>query len=210
LTLATTKTGSEEGRARNLEATKEALLAAAKVEFQRAGFEGASTRTIASDAGCNAALINRYFGSKIGLFEAVMEACIDLSALKGQSTAQMVDALADIALAKADVSDDFDPVIVAIKSSGSVAAREVIRKQLGNPMVEELAALIGGPDAQQKAGVVLSLVSGLFVGRVSVGAEALARAEDETLRPMFTAALQAVLFGGGATENALPENQSEI
>lgn len=72
---------------------------------------------------------------------------------------------------------------------------EVIRNQLGNPIVEQLAALIGGPDVPEKAGGVLSLDSGLFVGRLSFGAESLAREEDEVLPPMLTAALQTALSG---------------
>nr|WP_247744098.1 TetR/AcrR family transcriptional regulator [Ruegeria sp. R14_0] len=183
-------------RKRNSDATKDSIVAAARVEFQRAGYESASTRKIASDAGCNVALINRYFGSKIGLFETVMEACIELSPLAGLSQDQMVAALVDIALGKVGSQGDFDPVVVAIKSSGSASAREVVRDKLGNPMVEELASLIGGDDAKQKAGVVLSIISGMFVGRVSIGADALAGDESEIIRPMLTAALKAVLATG--------------
>lgn len=181
---------------RNPAVTKEALLAAARFEFQKAGYEGASTRKIASDAGCNAALINRYFGSKSGLFDAVMEACIDLGALKGLTNDQMVSALVDIALAKAELKAEFDPIVVAIKSSGSEEAQEVVRNRLGNPMVEQLASIIDGENAKQKAGVILSLISGMYVGRVSVGAEALSKSENETIRPMLTAALTAILNSG--------------
>lgn len=181
---------------RNSDATRNALLVAARSEFQRAGYEGASTRKIASAAGCNVALINRYFGSKEGLFEAVMEVCIDLSALAGMSTDEMVSALVEIALKKANLQSDFDPLVVAVRSSGSATAHEIVRNQLGDPMVEELASLIGGDNAKQKAGVILSLISGIFVGRVSIGAKALSGGEDETIRPMLSAALHAVLSSG--------------
>lgn len=180
-------------RERNPVATKEALLTAARVEFQQAGYDGASTRKIASDAGCNAALINRYFGSKAGLFDAVMEACIELDALEGLSKGEIVTALADIALSKAEAKAEFDPIVVAIKSSGSPEAQVVVRNRLGNPMVEQLASLIGGETAKQKAGVILSLISGMYVGRVSVGAQALSQSQNETIRPMLTAALRAIL-----------------
>ena len=173
--------------------TRDALLTAGRTEFQRVGYEAASTRTIASDAKCNAALINRYFGSKIGLFEAVMEECIDLAPLKGLSTSDMVEALVEIALGKTGSTGGFDPMVVAIKSSGSEEARNVIREKLGNPMVEQLAALIGGNNANHKAGVLLSIVSGMFVGRVSVGADALSATNDHTLRKLLSDAMLAVL-----------------
>lgn len=181
---------------RNPSATKNALLDAARTEFQRTGYNAASTRNIASDAGCNAALINRYFGSKIGLFEAVMEECIDLAPLHGLSPNEMVEALADIALGKADPTGGFDPMVVAIKSSGSEEAHDVIRNKLGNPMVEQLAALIGGNNADQKAGMLLSIVSGMFVGRVSVDADALSAEHDDALRALLGHAMTAVLLSG--------------
>ncbi|MEM8649992.1 MAG: TetR family transcriptional regulator [Pseudomonadota bacterium] len=184
---------------RNAEATKTSLLVAARIEFHKAGYEGASMRQIASDAGCNVALINRYFGSKKGLFEAVMGACFDLTPLKGLSTEKMVSALVDIALEKANLGKEFDPMVVAVRSSGSSSAQGIISKQLGNPMVEELASIIGGKEAQQKAGVILSMVSGIFVGRVSIGAQALSSDEDEVIRPLLTAAFHAVLSAGKTT-----------
>lgn len=157
------------------------------------GYEAASTRNIASDAGCNAALINRYFGSKIGLFEAVMEECVDLSSLKDLPPNEIVEALANIALGKGDKKGGFDPMVVAIKSSGSEDAHDVIRVKLGNPMVAQLAALICGEHAEQKAGMLLSIVSGMFVGRVSVDADALSVEYDGALRALLVEAMMAVV-----------------
>ena len=51
--------------------TREALLAAAAEEFAEKGFEGASTRGICARAGVNAALANRYFGTKESLYRLV-------------------------------------------------------------------------------------------------------------------------------------------
>ena len=51
--------------------TREALLAAAAAEFAEKGFEGASTRGICARAGANAALANRYFGTKEALYRLV-------------------------------------------------------------------------------------------------------------------------------------------
>lgn len=183
-------------RKRDAQATRKALLVAAQSEFQRAGYEGASTRTIATEAGCNVALISRYFGSKKGLFEAVMGACFDLSPLKTLPRDEMISALVDIALEKAQMKSEFDPMVVAIRSSGSDESLDIISNQLGNPMVEELASILGGEDARQKAGVVLSIISGVFVGRVAIGAEALSSNADEKIRPLISSALKAVVSSG--------------
>lgn len=48
------------------------LLAAEKL-FCENGFEGTSTRQIAAESGANMAMINYYFGSKMGVFREILE-----------------------------------------------------------------------------------------------------------------------------------------
>lgn len=48
------------------------LLAAEKL-FCENGFEGTSTRQIAAESGANMAMINYYFGSKMGVFKEILE-----------------------------------------------------------------------------------------------------------------------------------------
>jgi len=57
--------------------TREALIQAALEIFGRDGFDAASTRTIASAAGANQALIGYHFGGKEGLYLAVFEHIAD-------------------------------------------------------------------------------------------------------------------------------------
>src|SRR6195952_3125856 len=59
-------------RPRDAEATRADLLHAAMRRFTVLGYERTTTRDIAHDAHVNVSLISRYFGSKDGLFEAVM------------------------------------------------------------------------------------------------------------------------------------------
>ncbi len=49
-----------------------AILEAAEKLFSELGYEGASTRQIAKEAGANMAMINYYFGSKEGVFMEIM------------------------------------------------------------------------------------------------------------------------------------------
>ncbi|RZK61903.1 MAG: TetR/AcrR family transcriptional regulator, partial [Pedobacter sp.] len=48
------------------------ILKAAEKLFSELGYEGASTRQIAKEAGANMAMINYYFGSKEGVFMEIM------------------------------------------------------------------------------------------------------------------------------------------
>ncbi|TPE46015.1 TetR/AcrR family transcriptional regulator [Pontibacter mangrovi] len=52
---------------------KEHIIDTAERVFGEFGYEGASTRLLASEAGVNMAMLNYYFGSKDGLLRAVLE-----------------------------------------------------------------------------------------------------------------------------------------
>lgn len=77
-----------ETRADKRAGTESAILEAAWHRFARSGPDGASVREVASDAGCNHALITRYFGSKRELVDAI-----------ARRLTQGVDGAADAALA---------------------------------------------------------------------------------------------------------------
>ena len=55
---------------RNAARTRAALVSAAQRRFADDGFAGTTVRAVAADAGVDAALVMRYFGSKRGLYEA--------------------------------------------------------------------------------------------------------------------------------------------
>ncbi len=61
-----------EDRQRDAERTREALLAAARVEFAAKGLAGARVSAIAERAGVNKQLISYYFGGKDGLHDAIL------------------------------------------------------------------------------------------------------------------------------------------
>ena len=60
-------------RRRDKTATKQALLEAAMQVFAARGFDAATTREVAAQAGANEQLIQRYFGGKAGLLLAILE-----------------------------------------------------------------------------------------------------------------------------------------
>ena len=64
---------SPKRRARDADATKARILAAAKSEFARLGLGGARVDEIAEKASANKRMIYHYFGSKDDLFQVVLE-----------------------------------------------------------------------------------------------------------------------------------------
>ncbi len=59
------------------DSTRRALLEAALVAFARDGFDNVSTRRLATLAGVNLAAIPYHFGSKEGLYRAVVQSLVD-------------------------------------------------------------------------------------------------------------------------------------
>ncbi|MGH3542523.1 MAG: TetR/AcrR family transcriptional regulator, partial [Mycobacterium sp.] len=58
---------------RTSEETKAAILAAARERFGAAGYQAATIRAIAADAGVDPAMVMRYYGAKDKLFAAAAE-----------------------------------------------------------------------------------------------------------------------------------------
>ncbi|MBD3747923.1 MAG: TetR/AcrR family transcriptional regulator [Sphingobacteriales bacterium] len=64
---------------------KDHIIEIAEKLFSELGYDGASTRLIAQDAGVNMAMLNYYFGGKEGLYLAIFEKRIGESKLQLQS-----------------------------------------------------------------------------------------------------------------------------
>src|SRR5580700_5737961 len=70
-------------RRRDSQATKAAILEAAKRQFALAGYDRAALRDIAAEAGADVSLIKRYFGGKEGLFTEALKASFSADRLNG-------------------------------------------------------------------------------------------------------------------------------
>ena len=144
---------------RNSDGTKQAIIEAAQIIFTRHGYDMAPTRDIAAMAGVNVALINRYFGSKEGLFDqAVMPSFApDGSPMIGDPK-DLPDVFVGMMLKKPD-EDEFNPLHAALKSAGSEVVGKKLRKALDANLIEPFAEWMG-KDGRQKAVAMWSTVLG--------------------------------------------------
>ena len=67
----------ERPRKRDKEASKQALMRAGLASFSTHGYDAATTKLIAAEAGLNEQLITRYFGGKAGLLLTLVGAFVD-------------------------------------------------------------------------------------------------------------------------------------
>ena len=65
---------------------KELILDAAEILFSATGYDASSTRAIAAKAGVNIAMLNYYFGSKNGVYKAVLQRRLEVFEEPGMTT----------------------------------------------------------------------------------------------------------------------------
>ena len=178
---------------------REAILAAARSEFGRRGFEGATLRSIAGEAGVDVALVSYYFGSKSELFVASLDLPVNPAVMLPSVLAEGLDGAAERLLAVLlDVWDEpatGAPLIAMMRSVSTQAS--VLREFIETQLVATLADAIEGPDADLRAGAFTSQVLGLVLERYVLGVEPLASAGHEEIVRLIGPTLQRYLDGEG-------------
>lgn len=149
---------------RDSSVTKAAILAAARERFANDGYERATIRAIAADAGIDAALVMRYFGNKEQLFSAAAEFDLRLPDLAAIPDAMLGAELAAHFIARWDSDDTFRALLRAAVTHEAAVAR--MHQILDRQLVPALAARLPDPaTAALRAALMTSHVLGLALGR---------------------------------------------
>ena len=176
------------------EETRARIIEAAIRVFGTEGYERASTRQIAAEAGVNPPALQYYFDSKEGLHRACAEFLIarmrealgpvlDASAAAARSgdRRRAVEALCDVLDAVADLSlttpeaAGWKRFVARGQADGAGPGIELIREQMVRPMHEACAALVGvaigrAPEDEAtrlRTVLVLSQLSALHASRTN-------------------------------------------
>jgi len=183
-------------RPRNAEATREAILKSARKSFAAHGYDGVGLREIAAGAGITAILVNRYFGSKEGLFAEVVQdtmrdpVILTADTLAAPSGDKLAAALVELTKEGATPLDGF---LIMHRSGSSARAAEIGRREIENRYQKILAPALGGHDAQQRAAILISLVAGFQIMRQMVGLNALTKANPKTLAKLLAPLFQSLV-----------------
>lgn len=185
-------------RTRDAAQTREQLLDAARIRFARDGYTATTVRDIATDVGVNVALINRYFDSKEGLFEACIFRVEEELGDPGATRATLDGLIQGLLTQVAGPAGTRAPVqlLLLLRTSGDEKADEVRRRVLRS-FAERIARVAGWQPGDDALLLRAELVMGAAVGwlylRSGSGLEPLnsATADDltEPLRDMIRALL---------------------
>lgn len=177
-------------RTRDAVATRSAIVNAARQIFSSRGYDQVGVREIAREAGVTAAMVNRYFGSKQGLFAEVMESKADLTPLFALDRATFGRSFARTLVPRRNDQESFDPMLVILRSAPDPQARNIIRTTVEQSLSKPLAEWLGGADSSQRAQLILAFVCGFYMMRNVIGTVDLLRADDEQLVSLMAPVFQ--------------------
>lgn len=176
-------------RRRDAAATRAAILKSARAAFIASGYEGAGVREIAEGAGVTAMLINRYFGSKEGLFAEVLAEANQRPIIATPETLTAPDRARRISKALLTVTEPeataLDGFLIMLRSISNDRAVEIARQVVESHHQKNVTQALTGPDAAQRAALLMSLVAGVQIMRQVVGLEALRETKDGALERLL-------------------------
>jgi AcrR family transcriptional regulator len=176
--------------------TREHILAAARNQFGEHGYDGATIRGIAAEAGVNPALVHHFFGSKEQVFVAALELPIDPAV----AIARVLDGPRDTAgerilrlfLGLWREPATRTPFLALVRSvSTNPRAAAMLRQFIERVMLARVADALGVPKLRLTA--LVSHVMGLAMVRYIVGVEPLASTDEEELIALVAPVIQAYL-----------------
>jgi AcrR family transcriptional regulator len=180
-------------RKRDAAATRARILAAAMDRFARLGYETASLREIAAEAGVDVALIGRYFGGKEGLFTEALKASIHPNRLRDHDRESYVRAVAEnMANGPKDGESDQDGFQFLLRAATSPATAPLLNLAVQERFLGPIRDWLGGEDAEPRARVMAGVIIGFLVERLIRG-KALRGREREVFIERASAILTALV-----------------
>ncbi len=183
------------GRRPGSSSSREKILEVARVAFPANGYSGTSLRGIARDAAVDPSLIVQLFGSKAGLFAAVVEWPFDASRIGVQIRDVPAERVGEYAarlfISHWDRDEHRNPVISLIHAgladpAAAAMLREFITVNLTLPMV----ARVGSGQPRFRAELLASQLLGFGLCRHALAFETLASAPTEDLVAALGSSLQ--------------------
>jgi AcrR family transcriptional regulator len=183
------------GRRPGSSPSRQKILEVARLAFPANGYTETSLRGIARDAGVDPSLIVQLFGSKAGLFAAVVEWPFDASEIAAQIQEVPVGRVGEFTARRFighwDRDEHRNPVLSLIHAAladpaAAAMFREFITANLTLPVVER----VGADRPQLRAALLASQLIGFGLSRYVLGFDALTSASSEELITALGATLQ--------------------
>lgn len=179
---------------RDATATRGRILAAATRRFAEQGYSSTGIREVAEEARVSLPLLSRYFGSKAGLFEAVLRAALASTSYLDTPRGRFGETLTGL-ITQSRVSEI--PTAISVMAASDPEARPIATRVVEGLVVAPLARWLGQPDAHRRAVAITMLGSGLVthLHLLPIMGEAQAVGPNDPLVRWFADAIQRVVDG---------------
>ena len=187
------------GRWRTGQQNKQRIIDAAREHFMRDGYERATVRGIATDAGVDVAMVYYHFGNKEGLFNASVldtpqHPLHQLALLLDEGTDNIGARLIRDVIGRWDAGGSFDPLLTVWRSAGiQPLARKLLHDSLAGPVAQRVAGEFGVDNAELRVELVTVHLVGLAFARYQLKIEPLASAGIDDLVAWMGPAVQRYL-----------------
>ncbi|MFN7055658.1 TetR family transcriptional regulator [Hyphomonas sp.] len=154
-------------RRRDAAATRAAILNSARRLFATDSYENVGIREIASQAGADAALVSRYFGSKEELFTEVLSSGKrGLDFIGGELTG-LPERVADLLLDPPEKNEEnpMEEILILLHSATSPVAAPLVQASIHERFNGPFADIIGGENAMIRSQLFGALLMGISITR---------------------------------------------
>jgi AcrR family transcriptional regulator len=199
-----------EKRKRDRTATRARLLEVAQLRFARDGYDAASVRDIARDAGVDATLVFRYFGSKKQLFdEATAAGELRADLLAGPPEQLAARMLRSVVFQDWARYGGEHPLVAMLRSSAHLDTRQRIRDEMCNSYVQALEDLAEGENQPLRAELISAWLLGIGIMRSVLATPAISKAEPDDLAP-YVASVATSLLGRPMSGTAEAQEHQDV
>lgn len=181
---------------RSLE-TKAAILFAARARFSVEGYQSTTIRAVARDAGIDAALVMRYFGSKAELFAHATDIDLRVPDLTDSPVGGHGERLVEHFLARWDGdSPEGEVLLILLRSAATdAAAAASMRDLFARQLVPALRPLVADEsELSSRVGLVASQMLGLALTRSVLELPPVAAMAPEVVAANIGATIQRYLY----------------
>lgn len=144
--------------------TKAVILSAARARFGSVGFQAATIRAIATDAGVDPAMVMRYFGNKEQLFAAAAEFSLQLPDFSAADRSRLGLLLVGHFLRRWEGGDDALVILLRSSATNNDAAQRMA-EIFGTQLLPLVASQVPAGEAPMRAGLIATQILGLAMCR---------------------------------------------
>ncbi len=186
----TTKNTGQRDAAR----TRENILKAAQILFARKGYTTVGVREVAAEAGVNATLIRRYFGSKEGLFRSAVEDFLQVEPFTDGPRAEFGERAVTLLKYGEEIPS---ALAMMMHATADPEARALCSALMHSHIDQPLADWLGGDNAVARATQINLLWIGYMAARQVLPLPALTGAVVDDTRCWLAVTIQALVDGDG-------------